>query len=78
MACDIVKPNSGGLFCSLYPKWTESERCIIEFMEVNSVAIGLWCYYKAIARMVLKCKHYIAHADTGSVDSDWIASSSSD
>ena len=44
------------LFNEWSPIWNAVDRHIISFIKHNTLAVGLWCYYKHIAIMVRKCK----------------------
>ena len=37
--------------------WSDMDRYIIDFISANSLAVALWCYYKPVGKLVLKCKH---------------------
>ena len=54
--CSAVNPSEPHLFVELSLVWNQVDLLVIKFIKLNSLAVGLWCYYKHIAVMIRKCK----------------------
>ena len=55
--CCAVNRLSLCLFDRQHALWSDMDRYIIDFISANSLAVALWCYYKPVSKLVLKCKH---------------------
>ena len=69
--CSAAIEFGSELFNEFSSIWNEMDRNIIKFMKVNSVAIGLWCYYQHVRHMVRKCKLLLVdELSIGDISSD--------
>lgn len=54
--CSAVNTLSPRLFDRRHAVWSPLDHLLIDFIEANSLAVALWCYYKPVSMMVRKCQ----------------------
>lgn len=54
-----VNPFARTLFDRGYSGWSPVDRHLLDFIEANSLAVAVWCYYQPIRHMINRCKHVL-------------------